>query len=66
MSLQNSTMKTDVYDRLSKLSTSTFLTTAMVQRWLNMALHWALSYKRWPHLLYKDEADVIDSTDKYP
>ena len=62
---QFSVMQTEVLDRLTVLSTSTYITTAMVKRWLNMGMHWALTWKKWPFLEMKG-ADLIDATATYP
>ncbi len=60
-----SAMITEVRDGLNVLSASTFITTAMIQRWICMAMDWALSYKKWPFLEYKG-TDLIDATGTYP
>lgn len=62
---QFSVMQTEIRDRLTILSTSTFITTTMIKRWLNFAKDWALSYKKWPFLEYKG-TDLIDATGTYP
>ena len=58
-------MKTEVRDRLTLLSTSTYITTAMIARWLNMAKDYCLDYKKWPFLEYRG-SDLIDATGEYP
>ena len=63
--MQFSIMQQEVLDRLTVLSTSTYLTTTMVKRWLNLAMHWALSWKKWPFLEMKG-TDLIDATATYP
>ena len=63
--MQFSIMQTEVRDRITVLSTSTYITTTMIKRWLNMAKDWACSYQRWPMILAKG-TDLIDSTGNYP
>jgi len=58
-------MQTELRDRLTILSTSTYITTAMIKRWLNMAKDWALGFKRWP-MIEATGSDLIDSTEEYP
>ena len=60
-----STMKQEIRDRLTILSTSTYITETMLGRWINIALFWACSFKKWP-FMEKRESDLIDSTGTYP
>ncbi len=63
--MQFSIQQTELRDRLTILATSTFITTTMIKRWLNMAKDWALGYKKWPMLL-TEGTDLIDATEEYP
>ena len=58
-------MQIELKDRLTVVSGDTFITDTMIKRWLNIGLHWALNYKRWP-LLQKKFTDAIDATGTYP
>ena len=62
--MQFSVMQTEVRDRLTLLSTSTYITTAMIKRWLNLAKDYCLEYEKWPLLEHKG-SDLIDATGEY-
>jgi len=64
--MEFSDQQTELRDRLTILYTSTFITTTMIKRWLNMAKDWACSYKPWPFLATKNATDLIDATGEYP
>ena len=54
----------EVLNRLEASSDTTYITTIMVKLWVNMAYHWVLSFKKWPHL-EELGTDAIDATGKY-
>lgn len=55
----------EVENRLSTSADTTYITPTMVKLWVNMAYHWVLSFKKWPHL-EDTGTDLIDATGKYP
>jgi len=63
--MQFSVIQTEILDELRQVSTDVLISTTTLKRWINMAMHWALTYKKWPFLEYKG-TDLIDSTGTYP
>lgn len=58
-------LETETLERLSASTSTQYITKTMVDRWLNMSMHWALSFKKWP-MLESSGSDLIDSTGTYP
>jgi len=59
-------MITDLEGRLSISSTNTFWTSSMLESWMNQALIWACSFKKWPFTEKKDTSlTTTAGTDNY-